>query len=61
MVILTGFNRNLISSLRNMNFAGNKKMAKILLEHGADANAKTLLGYTPLHHASSLGKFGYYL
>lgn len=47
-------------SLRNLNIAGNKKMAKILLEHGADANAITNLGYTPLHHASSLGKFGYY-
>lgn len=35
-------------------------MAKILLDHGADVNAKTNLGYTPLHHASSLGKFGYY-
>lgn len=60
MVILTGFNKNVISSLCYTNSAGNKKMAKILLDHGADVNAKTNLGYTPLHHASSLGKFGYY-
>ena len=34
---------------------GRREIAELLLTHGADANAKTFSGWTPLHYASALG------
>lgn len=42
-----------------MNFAGDEKLAKILIEHGANVNSKANDGTTPLHQAS-WPTFGYY-
>lgn len=34
---------------------GRREVAELLLTHGADANAKTFSGWTPLHYAAALG------
>ena len=37
--------------------SGSKDVAQVLLENGANVNAKNDDGYTPLHYAASKGKY----